>query len=72
MREGVNKLREQIARVLKLDEKNMTRTWRKMLKTVLAESESMIRKELSKRKEGGQKFLVDYLDKTGLKKTKHQ
>ena len=72
MREGVNKLREQIARVLKLDEKNMTRTWRKMLKTVLAESESMMRKELSKRKKGGQKFLVDYLDTTGLIKDKHK
>ena len=33
----MNRLREQIARVLETDEKKMTRTWREMLKTVLAE-----------------------------------
>ena len=43
---GVNKLREQIARILETDEKKMTRTWREMLKTVLAERECMIRKVL--------------------------
>ena len=37
-------MREQIARVLETDKKKMTRTWRKILKTVLAESESLTRK----------------------------
>ena len=44
MRGGANKLREQIARVLETNEKKVTRTWREMIKTLLAESESMIRK----------------------------
>ena len=46
MERDVNMLREQIAKVLKTDEKKMTRTWREMFKTVVAESESMIQKAL--------------------------
>ena len=38
---------EQITRVLETDEQKMTKTRRKMLKTILAESRSMIRKVLS-------------------------
>ena len=44
---GANRMREQIVRVLETDKMKMTRSWREMLKTVLAESESMIRKVLS-------------------------
>ena len=40
-------MREQIAKVLVPDAKKMTRTWREMLQTALAESENIIRKLLS-------------------------
>ena len=43
---GGDRLREQIVRVLETDEKKTTRTWREMLKMVLGESESIIRKVL--------------------------
>ena len=43
---GVNRQREkeQIAKAQETGQKQMTRTWREMLKTVLAESENMIKK----------------------------
>ena len=47
MRGGVNKLREQIAKVLETEKQKITRTWSNMIKTVLAESERLIRKGLS-------------------------
>ena len=49
MRRGANKLREQIAKVLEMEteKQKITRTWSKMIKTVLAESERLIRKVLS-------------------------
>ena len=43
----MNKLREQIVKVLKTGKKKITRIWREMLKTVLAESEIIMRKVLS-------------------------
>ena len=43
----MNRLREQIARVLETDKKKMTRIWREMLQSQLVESERMIRKVLS-------------------------
>ena len=46
IRGGVNRLREQIARELERSERKMTRTWREMLKIVLAESKRMIKKVL--------------------------
>ena len=45
---GANKLRTQIAKVMKADKKKMIAKWRDMLKTVLSESESTIKKVLSK------------------------
>ena len=44
----VNRLREQIVRMLETDEKKMARTWRKMLMTILAENESLIKKSAVK------------------------
>ena len=41
------RLKEHISKVLEGDEKMIQKTWKEMLKTVLAESESMIRKVLS-------------------------
>ena len=46
MGRSTNKLRKQIARILETAGKKMTRTWREMHKTLLAESESTIRKML--------------------------
>ena len=40
-------MREWIAKLLEIYEKKMAWTWRAMLKTVLAESERLIRKVLS-------------------------
>ena len=40
-------MRKQLAKVLKTDKMKMTRIWSKMLKTVLADSERMIKKVLS-------------------------
>ena len=45
---GVNRLRKQKSKVLKTNNRNMTRTWREMLKIVLNESGSKIRKVWSK------------------------
>ena len=47
--EGANRQREKehIAKARETDQKQMSRTWREMLKTVLAESENMIKKVLS-------------------------
>ena len=45
--EGANRLRKQKARVLKTDEKQMTMTCSEILKIVLPESKSMIKKLLS-------------------------
>ena len=44
---GVNRLREQIAK-LETDENKMKSIWREILKTAFAESESILRKVLSK------------------------
>ena len=41
-------MREQKSKVLKTNNRNMTRTWREMLKIVLNESGSKIRKVWSK------------------------
>ena len=47
MGRGANRLKEQIARVLEADDKQMTRIWDEILKTVLAESQCTIREVLS-------------------------
>ena len=54
------------------DKNKLTRTWREMLNTTLAEIESMIRTLLQFRmKKGGQQILVAYLDTTGHIKTEN-
>ena len=80
---GTNELRKQIKKVLVTNKKKITWTWREILKTVLAESESMIDKkgavkhhqidlllQQSRIKKGSLQILVAYLDTTAGYKIK--
>ena len=58
--------------MLETDTKKITRTWREMLKTVLAKSKQLTSLQQSMIKKGGQKILVACLNTNGLTKAKHK